>query len=405
MQKIAVVNPGHRTDTYNDITSELVELTETDFRLREMLEKSIKKANEVNGDHEMNPVDNLTDYFQFVERTSKLIPRAVLENPSDPIRDRVLQNICYFYFLIDQELPKLEEEGRYKNTLQYYDPFAEWLRDFVDSWGEFLDTEESWNREIYLEFASNQRFGLQEDWYESPSNWDTFNDFFARRLRSPDVRPVELGESVVTSPADSTPQGVWNINQNSEISTGVRIKNVHQYSIDNLLGGDSEYAGSFAGGTLTHTFLNVNDYHRYHFPVNGEVVEKSKIRENVAMGVEWDEDSELYEPVTSTGWQFSQTRSCVVVDTGECGLVALIPVGMAHVSSVHFADDVQVGAEFEKGDLLGKFQFGGSDFVMLFQEEAGFEMNAAKESPTGGEGGRPTYEHVRMGERYGIING
>lgn len=34
-------------------------------------------------------------------------------------------------------------------------------------------------------------------------------------------------------------------------------------------GEGSAYRDAFAGGTLTHTFLDVNDYHRYHAPVSG----------------------------------------------------------------------------------------------------------------------------------------
>lgn len=405
MQKNLIVEPDRWTGDYNDITSELIELTETDPKLHAMLEKSIGKANDVNGNHEMNPVDDLDDYFRFVDRMSQMIPGDILKNPADPIRNQVLQGLCYFCFLIDQELPELEGEDQYNNTLQYYEPFAEWFRNFVDSWGEFLDTEESWNREICQEFYANPRFGLQEDWYESPSNWDTFNEFFARQLRTPESRPIESGESVVTSPTDSIPQGVWDIDDNSNISVGIRLKNMRHHSVDDLLSEDSDYTDAFAGGTLTHSFLNVNDYHRYHFPIGGEIVEKNKIRENIAVGVGWNESKEQYDPNTSVGWQFSQTRGCVIIDTGEYGLVALMPVGMAHVSSVEFEDDVQVGEKFDKGDLLGKFQFGGSDFVMLFQEQAGFEIDAPRKPQLGNVTGRPEYEHVKMGERYGILNG
>ena len=74
-----------------------------------------------------------------------------------------------------------------------------------------------------------------------------------------------------------------------------------------LLAEDSEYADEFAGGTLTHTFLNVNDYHRYHFGVGGEVKETDVLERNVALEVSWDEKEKKYVPLDSTGWQFSQT--------------------------------------------------------------------------------------------------
>jgi hypothetical protein len=68
-------------------------------------------------------------------------------------------------------------------------------------------------------------------------------------------------------------------------------------------------------------------------------------------------------------------------------------MGMAQVSSVNFEKDVVVGSDHEKGEMLGNFLFGGSDFVMLFQKQAGFEMTA-----TPGV-------HILMGEKYGVMKG
>jgi len=85
----------------------------------------------------------------------------------------------------------------------------------------------------------------------------------------------------------------------------------------------------------------------------------------------------------------------VIVETGRFGLVALIPMGMAQVSSVLFEDSVKVGSQHGKGEMLGNFLFGGSDFVMLFQEQAGFELTAT------GDG--VEYEHLLMGEPYGVM--
>ena len=144
---------------------------------------------------------------------------------------------------------------------------------------------------------------------------------------------------------------------------------------------------------LTHTFLNVNDYHRYHFAVGGKIVDNRSITQNVALEVTWNSTGKKYDPIDSTGWQFSQTRGYVIMDTGEYGLVALIPMGMAQVSSVNFENGVVVGSAHEKGDMLDHFLFGGSDFVMLFQKQAGFEMTATPNV------------HILMGEKYGVMKG
>lgn len=391
---------GCETERHKPITSELISLVQTNPEVGNMLEASIAEAKKVNPDPKTNPVQSLPDYYDFLDRASELIPKDVLENPpSFTLKDQMLQGICYFYFLVDQPLPELEGKGLFKNRIQYYEPFSSWLRNYVKTWGAYLDTEESWNEKIYQEFYNDPSFGLQAGWYESPSNWKTFNQFFARYLKSPDMRPIASSDdpAVVVSPADSVPQGVWAIDGNSNIGVeGVKVKEVTYYSIEDLLGKDSQYKDAFANGVLTHTFLNVNDYHRYHFAVGGTVKEKKIISQNVALEVAWSSEQSKYVPIDSTGWQFSQTRGYVIVDTVEYGLVALIPMGMAQVSSVNFEDNVKVGTTHRKGDMLGNFLFGGSDFVILFQEEAGFEITAPIEDAT-------TYKHILMGEEYGVM--
>jgi phosphatidylserine decarboxylase precursor len=239
--------------------------------------------------------------------------------------------------------------------------------------------------------------------------------FFSRYLKSPDVRPIASpnNPAIVVSPADSVPQGVWPIDKasNIQVEGGLKVKFAIYYSIKDLLGEKSQYKDAFANGVLTHTFLNVNDYHRYHFGVGGTVKEKGIISKNVALEVSWNPEQGKYVPIDSTGWQFSQTRGYVIVDTGKYGLVALIPMGMAQVSSVNFEDDVKVGSIHKKGDMLGNFLFGGSDFIMLFQKRAGFKITApienkiVKKSDSDHGSGVTTYKHVLMGEEYGVMKG
>lgn len=407
MPDTAIADPERWSGEFDHVTLELMALVQTDDRVETALRQSIQSARDANPDEATNPVGDLRAYYRFVDRMSRLIPRDVLENPEHLVHDEILESICYFYFLIDQSVPALEAVAdedafdMYRPALQYYPPFSAWVREFADAWGSFLDTEASWNRRIYREFYRDERFGLQEGWYETPAAWESFNDFFSRHLRDPDQRPIHSGGATVTSPADAVPQGVWEIDDDSRITVadgdGIDVKNRTYYRIPDLLGEDSDYADAFAGGTFTHTFLNVNDYHRYHFPVGGTVRARERIEQNVALEVSYDEDAGEYSPVDSTGWQFTQTRGHVVVDTGSFGLVGLVPMGMAEVSAVRFEENVRPGETFRKGDPLGYFLFGGSDFVMLFQETANFRLVA----PEDGDGG---YEHRLMGEPYGFVD-
>ncbi len=384
---------------HQPITVELIELLDNEPKIKEMLIQSIEKAKAQNPDKITNRAQDYEGYLEYIDEASKLFPQQVLEDPSDLTREQILQSLCYFYFLVDQPLPQLEGLGLFKPSLQYYGPFSKWTREFAVAWGDYLDTEESWSEKNLKQFANDPVFGLDAGWYESPSHWKTFNQFFAKYLRSPYERPIAYPHdaSVVVSPADAVPQGTWAIDEKSNIR--VKSKLVTYYNVNELLAKDSKYKDAFANGVLTHTFLNVFDYHRYHFAVGGTVLEKRILQRNVALEVTWDEKEKKYDPVDSTGWQFTQTRGYVIVDTGQYGLVALIPMGMAQVSSVNFGPGVFAGSIHKKGDMLGNFLFGGSDFVMLFQEKAGFKIMAQKES------GEDAYKHILMGVKYGVMNG
>ncbi|WP_424961111.1 phosphatidylserine decarboxylase [Ekhidna sp.] len=392
---------------YGKATQELIALLERDPELKSMLELSLAKAKAINPDPNTNPAQNLEEYFQFVSWAETTMPWALLKKEEYPeIFDNIFQGLCAFYFLIDQPLPELEDKGLVNNSLQYYEPFSSWLTTFSKSWGSYLDTEDSWNEEYYQMALNDPNFGLQNGWYEDPANWNSFNDFFARYLKSPDERPIASSEvdSIVASFADSEPQGVWKIDSSSMLidSKGLLVKSVQLKSIANLIGEDSEYKNAFANGTFTHSFLNVNDYHRYHFPLSGTVKEVRIIQGINPTGGElfWDQESNAYvfNPTAKTGWQTVESRGCVILETDNYGLVALMPIGMVVVGSVNFEDEVKPGKQVKKGDMLGHFAFGGSDFIMIFQEGTTFTLDA----PMQKDGN--AYQHILMGERLGFLS-
>jgi phosphatidylserine decarboxylase len=440
-------------ENYQPITIELINLLKSSRELKAWMSQSLAKAAAINPDKTTNPAQNLISYINYVDQASRLIPQEILDKPSDLIRDQILQSIAYFYFLIDQPIDGMDPTGKYKNTMQYEPRFSVWARHFADAWGDFLDTPESFTDATYKQFMNDPNFRLKTGDYEPRSNWNTFNRFFSRYLSSPSVRPIAelMADDVVVSPADSVPQGVWQIDASSNIvvdqvakpginvvdqvvkpglnvvgqvakpgidvfgqvakpginvddqvaNPGIQVKNLRYYNVDDLLGPElAQYHGAFANGVLTHTFLNVFDYHRYHFSVGGEIMAKSSIQQNVALEVSWNPTTGRYDPIDSTGWQFTQTRGIVIVKTERFGLVALIPMGMAHVSSVNFESNVVPGNKVKKGDMLGTFLFGGSDFIILFQKQANFVIQAPTTTS-----GQPSYQHIFMGARYGQMLG
>lgn len=392
---------------YGNATQELISLLDSDPNLKALLESSLQKAKEINPDRNTNPAQSLEEYYEFVTWTEATMPWAIVKKEEYPeIFDHIFQGLCAFYFLIDQPLPELEDKGLVNNSLQYYDPFATWLNTFSKSWGSFLDTEDSWNEEYYQMAFNDPNFGLQNDWYEDPANWKTFNQFFARYLKSPEMRPIASPDldSIVVSFADSEPQGVWAIDSNSYLieEGGVPVKSATLKSISKLIGEDSPYKDAFADGIFTHSFLNVNDYHRYHFPLSGTIKEARIIQGINPTGGEfwWDNDNKRYafNPNAKIGWQSVETRGCVILETDEYGMVALMPIGMAAVNSVNFEENITPGTTVKKGDMLGHFAFGGSDFIMIFQDGVRFSLEAPMQE------GANSYKHILMGEKLGVLS-
>jgi phosphatidylserine decarboxylase precursor len=392
---------------YGEATKELIAMVDSSPELKSMLQSSLAKAKEINPNRNTNPAQTLEEYYEFVTWTETTIPWAIIKKEEYPeIFNNIFQGICAFYFLIDQPLAELEGKGLVNNSLQYYEPFAKWLVTFSKSWGAYLDTEDSWNESYYQMALNDPNFGLQKGWYEDPSNWKTFNQFFSRYLKSPEMRPITSLDldSVVVSFADSEPQGVWAIDSMSNLmeKEGVPVKSATLKSISKLIGDDSEYKDAFANGTFTHSFLSVNDYHRYHFPLGGTIKEVRLIQGINPTGGElwWDDENNRYafNPTAKTGWQSVETRGCVILETNEFGLVALMPIGMVAVGSVNFEEHLTPGTTVKKGDMLGHFAFGGSDFIMIFQEGVTFSLD----SPMQEDGN--SYKHILMGERLGLLS-
>lgn len=388
-------------DNFGAKTKEFIQLVESNPDIKSMLIAAIKKGREINPDTITNPVNNLDDFYHFISWAETTMPSALAKHEKN---DKHYQR-AYFYFISDMPLAELGGKGYYNNSLQYHEPYRSWMTSFNLGWGNFLNSKESWNNDYYQLALKDDKFGLKMGWYEDHSNWKTFNDFFSRRLKSPNKRPIASpeDESVVVSSADAVPQGVWDIDNNSNIieKQGVPIKSGTLYSIKALLGEDSKYKDVFAGGTFTHTFLDVGDYHRYHFPLSGVIKEAKIIPEKSTTGgyITWDAQHKRYAFSISPGigWQSIETRGRIILETKKYGLVALLPVGMAPVSSVNFGKNVKPEMKVAKGDEIGFFLFGGSDFIMVFQKQAGFVLDA----PKGEE--RQTYKHLLMGERYGKL--
>ena len=385
------------TPRHAPITWQLIRTVEHDAELKALLAQSIAQAAAINPDRQTNPVDSLEAYYDFIDWSIRAMPWEISpQRDYISLYDRIDQSMGCFYFAVSQPLEQLAGRGYYHNSLIYHEPFRSWLVQFTAEYGQFLDAPGSWSDEYLQNALRWPEFHIADGTYESPDNWRCFNDFFSRRLRDPALRPIDAPDDprVIVSPADALPQGVWRISAENRVlanapvdgaadaaasavarDAGLAVKTATLRDVSDLLG-PSEYARAFAGGTLTHTMLDVFDYHRFHCPVDGVVREVYALPAGDIPGgvIYWDAAANRYKSdyFEGYGWQSIETRAVAVIDSPLLGPVAVVPVGMCEVASVNFEPHIAPGARVRKGDPLGWFLFGGSDIIMLFG--AGVEL-------------------------------
>jgi len=123
-------------------------------------------------------------------------------------------------------------------------------------------------------------------------------------------------------------------------------------SVSDLLGGDPDFMKFFGGSALVFS-LDITNYHRFHSPVSGEIVQARLI-------------PGLYFGLTSFDEFFTENhRGYFLIETEDYGLVGLVAIGIATISSVNLK--VNAGTHITKGEEVGHFAFGGSAIVALFE--------------------------------------
>ena len=359
---------------YSPVMQELIDMIEKNG-WRDKFQKALDKCHELNT-IEYENIKTLEDYFDWCESNLHWVPKE------DPEGEVVYQHVTMFYFLLDQDPVKQLQTpvvpSRLKdNVMPELSPLSTWMRKFVVSLGMWMDTPESLNDEAVKSYYDSPRYNMNE--YEMPKGgWKTFNQFFARSLK-PGYRPVAAvnDDHVITSPADSTNDGQWEVNSDSNVN----IKGL-EWSLDELLQG-SRYKEDFSGGVWIHQFLNTVDYHRQHAPVGGKVLEARVIQGATWLGVhaepiEGDPKGRTHivrhiVAEDEAGYQFMQTRGLIVIQS-KIGKVAILPMGMAQVSSIVVT--AEEGVTLRKGEEISYFQFGGSDIVMVFERASNVSITA-----------------------------
>ena len=323
----------------------------------------------------------ISGYADYLKRFLRWVPHQSI---GDAWKDKrghaqeVNDRTAHFFFLVSQ---KVGDEAPQDSQV-----FRGWMTEFTRQWGSFMDTPESFSPNSLQSFIRDApEYRIHESLVDgapnAPSGWLTANQFIAREVNG-GLRPITEPNNnlVVTSPADCIYQHAYDIAADSDIPA-TTVKNEKYGNIKQLIHG-SEFSESFAGGTFVHYMLPVRAYHRFHLPVAGLVKESFKIHGQVFMHVDLKDHALKGSDSATSGYEFFQTRGVVVIDTsasdaGDIGIVAVIPVGMAHVSSVRLT--AVAARHMAKGEEFGYFQFGGSDIIVLLQKGVDPQIDTSSE--------------------------
>ena len=206
------------------------------------------------------------------------------------------------------------------------------------------------------------------------SHYSSFNDFFIRRLK-PGARPCDPDPDRLCCPAD----GKVLVYPQIAAEDVLPVKN-NQLAARELLT-EAIDPTPYHGGAALVVRLAPYDYHRFHFPADGQVGQAQWI-------------NGTYHSVNPVALAripdvfHRNRRSVCELATPAFGRIAYIEVGAINVASI-----VQTYSPgpCERGQEKGFFQFGGSTVVLLFEPGAiAFDSDLVADSAAGLEVHVPT---------------
>ena len=232
-------------------------------------------------------------------------------------------------------------------------------------------------KQIIKHYGVNMNEALEQD----INTFKSFNHFFTRELNS-NVRPLTTTPNAIACPADGTVSQAGKINDGDIFQA--KGKN---FTVTDLLGGDSKRAEPFNNGVFTTIYLSPKDYHRLHMPLTGTLREMVHI------------PGRLFSVNTATtnsvpGLFARNERVAAIFDT-DAGPMALVLVGAIFVSSIetvwHGAVtppsitsvrswQYQENAPVLKiGEEMGRFNMGSTIIVLLAKNKAEWDSNFTAE--------------------------
>ena len=251
------------------------------------------------------------------------------------------------------------------------------FKKILDEYGAYLDSPASlsvlndsptgWKSKAAMEKLNMYQY--QYDPNDAHWGFKSWNDFFTRKLKV-GVRPIAEPDNnkVIVSAADSN---VYSIQHNVKKVDWFWVKS-QPYSLNDMLNNDASVVDQFVGGDVYQAFLSATKYHRWHSPVSG-TIKKAYIQPGTYYSATEAQGMDPGSPNFSQGYiAHVATRAIIYIEADDprIGLMVVMPIGMAEVSSCVMLDNIKPGYRIKKGEELGYFQYGGSSYCLVFKPGA-----------------------------------
>ena len=206
------------------------------------------------------------------------------------------------------------------------------------------------------------QYEIKMEDYE-PQEFKSFNQFFIRKFRQ-GSRPFNPSPKIFCAGAEARYLAFENITANSRVT----VKGI-DLSISELFGNTKEanaLAQEFDGGTVIIARLCPVDYHRFHFPCDGQVIHQYTV-DGLLHSV-----NPVALSVCPDVFLVNERQVCIL-HNHSLGNVAMIEVGALGVGKIIQSYSKQssfVGTKFDKGDEKGYFLFGGSTVIWVLKKGA-----------------------------------
>ncbi|AKC32514.1 archaetidylserine decarboxylase [Candidatus Pantoea carbekii] len=153
---------------------------------------------------------------------------------------------------------------RFRIVLNYFLP-KKWLTRLA---GKAANYKGGWlTKKIIDIFVRFYAINIREADNYNTASYDTFNDFFIRRLKK-DARRINSNNCFLVMPADGSISQLGHIKGDQIF----QAKGLY-YNLAGLLAGNNALASHFLNGIFINIYLSPQDYHRVHMPCRGVLSE------------------------------------------------------------------------------------------------------------------------------------